>query len=95
MSFTLNPQTGRPIKINGRVFQNLVHRRIIEDCEVEDDRVLEGNDEKETIKALNRRLPSNKQAVKGRGKYKGTTVLRNMPRNWGSEESSEGSEEEQ
>ncbi len=81
--YTINPQTGRPIKNTGRVYKDLVRRGVLEAGEVEDARVLEGNDDRETIKALNRRLSSDQQAVRGRGKYKGAAVIRNMPRGIG------------
>ena len=79
----INPQTGRFISIGGRVHKQLIASGILPMAEAfEDERVLSDSDSEDTIKRVNKKLPLHIQAVKGRGKYKGTTVRRNMPQNW-------------
>jgi len=68
MSYVINPRTKRPIKVGGRTWIKLVKG----DPQIE--KIL-GN-EGEFIDEMS--LPENIQAVKGRGKYKGKIVTRNM-----------------
>ena len=95
-SYVLNPRTQRPIKTSGRVYQNLVRQGILEDTEIDHPRVMRNENTREDIRAANRRLPNNKQAVRGRGRFAGATTWRYLPRKWGSEEEEEeeGDEDE-
>lgn len=81
--FIKNPQTGRPIKVGGRVFNRLVREGII-DGEYEDENELydisdDYGDEaiEDKKKELSEKLPKTKHAVRGRGRYKSKLVVRN------------------
>ena len=79
----INPQTGRFISRGGLVHRRLITSGILPMPEaIEDEVILSDSDSEDTIKRVNKKLPLHIQAVKGRGKYKGTTVRRNMPQNW-------------
>lgn len=83
--FVVNPHTSRPIKAGGRLYRNLVASGLIEQVqEQEESKVL--SEDPGDIPKLNRQLPTTKQAVKGRGRFAGKAVVRNMPRNWKAEE---------
>ena len=78
--YVVNPHTSRVVKRSGRVYKRLVQEGLIE--AVESETVLADSDSEETIRRVNKQLPSSKQAVRGRGRFEGQTVVRNMPRNW-------------
>lgn len=79
--FVMNPHTSRPIKAGGRLYRNLVASGLIEQVqEHEESKVL--SEDPGDIPKLNRQLSTTKQAVKGRGRFAGKAVVRNMPRNW-------------
>lgn len=86
-NYVINPRTQRPVRVNGRIFKQLVSDGVFEN--VQEANVLADSDDEETIQAQNRRLPLDRQAVKGRGRFKGKVVERRLPRNWAAEESSE------
>jgi len=93
----INPQTGRFISIGGRVHKQLIKSGLLPMPEAfEDERVLSDTDCSETIKRVNKKLPRHMQAVRGRGKFAGRTVCRNMPQNWSGlmEDSSDCEEDE-
>ena len=83
--YIVNPKTKRLVKIGSKTFNSLVREGIIQQ-EDENETVIadlpEDADEEETIeriKVANETLPVGKQAVRGRGKYKGKIVKRSMP----------------
>jgi hypothetical protein len=79
----VNPQTGRFITRGGRVHLQLITAGILPMPQaLEDQAILSDSDSEEAIKRVNKKLPRHIQAVRGRGKYAGTTVRRNMPQNW-------------
>jgi hypothetical protein len=94
----INPQTGRFISRGGLVHRRLITSGILPMEALEDEAILSDSDSEEAIKRVNKKLPRHIQAVRGRGKYAGTTVRRNMPQNWSglTEDSSdcEGDEED-
>ena len=75
----LNPLTQRPIKVGGRVWLKLVRDKVIEGVHM-DDNVLssieEGEEVDTQINKLDKLLPQNQHAVRGRGKYAGKLVKR-------------------
>ncbi len=81
-SYITNPETKRPIIVGGRIYMKLLKKGIFgQDGEkIEDDHILCEYDESSDIQKkkneLTRDLPSNMQAVKGRGRYKGKVVKR-------------------
>ena len=79
----INPNTQRPIKVGSRTWLGLVKKGIISG-HYRDPRELEvlpeedDNEQVEQrIQTINKTLPRGKQAVRGRGKYKGKIVSRN------------------
>ena len=94
-SYVLNPRTQRPIKTSGRVYQALVREGVLEDTEIDHERVLSNENTREDIRSANRRLPKNKQAVRGRGRFANTVVWRYLPRKWEEEEEEDEEEEEE
>lgn len=78
----INPKTSRPVKVGSRTWLNLVKEGLV-DGHYKDSKQLGVIDEKytteeveEKIREVNKRLPPNRQAVRGRGKYKGKLVSR-------------------
>jgi hypothetical protein len=76
----INPNTQRPVKVGSRTWLKLVKQGVV-DGSYSDPKILkesyELDDVEDTKKQLNAKLPSNKQAVKGRGIHKGKIVTRN------------------
>ena len=75
----INPNTQRPIKVGGRIWNKLVKEGIMDGDYIDDNELTtynEDDDEKELIKEFNNKLPPNIQAVRGRGKYKNKLVKR-------------------
>ena len=78
-TFVKNPETGRPVKIGGRIWTRLVKKGLITDNGYSDPNILSENvpdNPKLKITEINQQLPLELQAVKGRGKYKGKIVKR-------------------
>jgi len=78
-NYIKNPNTGRPLKIGGKVYNKLVKDGLIE--KLKDDNELDElpeneEEQQQRIKELNEELPNEIQAVKGRGKYKNKIVKR-------------------
>ena len=75
----INPKTQRPVKVGSRVWLKLVKEGIFKG-HYRDPNELEPINENESLeeqkKRLNKKLPKNQQAVKGRGKHKGKIVKR-------------------
>jgi len=77
--FIINPSTARPVKVGSRTWLNLVRAGLInghysdpkELATIEPDENVE-----QKIKEVNKSLPRNIQAVRGRGKYKDKIVSR-------------------
>jgi len=78
----INPKTSRPIKVGGRAWKNLVNEGLIEGRYTDPKELhnitgdMDENDIDQKIENLDRDLPSNYQAVRGRGKYSEKIVKR-------------------
>ena len=81
--YTKNPLTNRPIKIGSKVWRELVKEGKLSDKNVVDENELyelkPADDSSEIIKQLDKELPPNIKAVRGRGKYRGKIVTREKP----------------
>lgn len=79
----INPKTNRPIKVGGSVWVKLVREGIFEGIYSDTQELgeLPENEEdiEEEIKQIQRTLPIGRQAVRGRGKFKGKIVSRSKP----------------
>lgn len=76
----INPNTQRPVKVGSRTWLKLVKEGIFEGVYDDPNELYtyeENEDVEEKRRELNKTLPRNKQAVKGRGKYKNKLVIRN------------------
>ena len=81
----INPNTQRPVKVGSRTWLGLVklglvsgHYRDPRELEVVPEKYYEDDGYVEQkIETINKTLPRGKQAVRGRGKYKGKIVSRN------------------
>lgn len=75
----INPKTQRPVRVGSRTWLKLVKEGICEGSYKDTNelyKIEDGDSEEEKIKELNTYLPSNQQAVRGRGKYAGKIVKR-------------------
>ena len=82
--YVKNPKTGRALKIGSRVWVSLVREGILKYISYEDPQIFEELPQNESeqevdlkIQTINRTLPRNQQAVRGRGKYANAIVKRN------------------
>jgi hypothetical protein len=81
----INPKTSRPIRVGGRAWKNLVNEGVIEGRYTDPKELgkitedMDDNDIDEKIQSLDRKLPSNYQSVRGRGKYKNKIIKRRKP----------------
>ncbi len=78
----INPKTSRPIKVGSRVWLTLVKEGLIQGSYKDSHQLAEVKDDEnvdEKIEELNKDLPINFQAVRGRGKYAGKIVKRSKP----------------
>ena len=77
--FVNNPKTQKPIKVGGRVYNQLVHEGLLAN-EYTDPKVLyevkETEQVSDKIKDIDKELHPTEQAVRGRGKYKDKIVVR-------------------
>ena len=78
----ISPKTGRPIKVGGSVWKKLVREGLLEG-HYKNSHVLEesydemsANDMKMHLHNINKKLPKDTIAVRGRGMYKGKIVKR-------------------
>lgn len=86
-NFVTNPNTGRAVKIGGRMYNILIKKGLIEPIPIDeyDDNVLNNIDDipddnlNDIKQEYNEKLPKEYHAVKGRGKYKGKLVKRSKP----------------
>jgi len=78
----INPKTQRPIRIGGRSWLKLVKEGVLEGRYSDPKKIapLADNDEDidKQIEEINQTLPRGKQAVRGRGKYRGQITTRNV-----------------
>ena len=74
----INPKTKRPIKVGGRIWLKLVKDGLVEGTYSDPNEICDIVEEnlEEKIEEINRDLPNNQQAVRGRGKYAGKIVKR-------------------
>lgn len=83
VDYVKNPKTNRPVKIGSRIWRELVKEGLIASQNLEDDKELyelkPSDDALEIIGDLDKELPHNVQAVRGRGKYAGKIVKRDKP----------------
>ena len=79
----INPKTNRPIKVGGTVWVRLVREGIFEGIYSDTKELgkLPENEEdiEEELEQIQKTLPIGKQAVRGRGKFKGKIVSRAKP----------------
>ena len=79
-TFVKNPETGRPVKVGGRIWTRLVKKGIISDAGYKDPNILcesAPDNPKLKITEINQQLPPEIEAVRGRGKYANKIVKRN------------------
>lgn len=76
--YVVNPKTLKPIKIGGKVHKQLIKQGLLayHEEKVLDDLPEDENQISEKIEELNKTLPTNQQAVRGRGRFKGKIVKR-------------------
>lgn len=78
----INPNTQRPVRVGGRTWLGLVKKGLIEGRYTDPkelSRIPEQPQEVDAeIKRINQTLPRGQQAVRGRGKYTGKIVSRNL-----------------
>lgn len=75
----INPKTQRPVKVGSRTWLKLVKEGVVEGRYSDPKELYEIQDPKETdekINEINKTLPPNQQAVRGRGRYKNKIVRR-------------------
>jgi hypothetical protein len=80
--FVKNPNTGRPVKVGGRIWTRLVKKGIISDAGYKDPNILcESAPDNPQLKIteINQSLPPEIEAVRGRGKYANKIVKRKLP----------------
>lgn len=80
-----NPKTNRPVKVGSRVWRDLVKEGMVSSENYQDEKELyalkPNDDPSQVIQQLNKTLPRNKQAVRGRGMYQGKIVKKEKPYN--------------
>lgn len=81
--YVKNPKTNRPVKVGSRIWRNLVKEGMLSSENYHDEKELyalqPNEDPTNIIKELNKNLPRNVQAVRGRGKYEGKIVKKDKP----------------
>jgi len=81
--FVKNPETGRPVKVGGRIWHRLLKKGLIKNTDYKDPNILATIEEDENVKVkrfeINQSLPPEIEAVTGRGKYKNKIVKRKLP----------------
>ena len=81
--FVKNPETGRAVKIGGRIWHRLLKKGLIKNTDYKDPNILATIEEDENVKVkrfeINQSLPPEIEAVTGRGKYKNKIVKRKLP----------------
>lgn len=74
----INPSTQRPIRVGGRAWLKLVKEGLVSGHYIDPKKLAPiGDNPEEQIEELNKSLPRGKQAVRGRGQYKGQIITRN------------------
>ena len=74
----INPNTQRPIQVGGRSWLKLVKEGVVSGHYTDPKKLAPiGDNPEEQIEEFNKSLPRGKQAVRGRGKYKGQITTRN------------------
>ena len=74
----INPSTQRPIRVGSRSWLKLVKEGTVSGHYTDPKKLAPiGDNPEEQIEELNKTLPRGKQAVRGRGKYKGQITTRN------------------
>jgi hypothetical protein len=74
----INPLTQRPIRVGGRSWLKLVKEGTVSGHYTDPKKLATlGDDPEGQIEELNKSLPRGKQAVRGRGRYKGQIITRN------------------
>jgi hypothetical protein len=83
----INPNTQRPVRVGSRTWLKLVKEGVVEGRYTDPKELgelpekyeeLPPEEVKQQIEEINRTLPRGKQAVRGRGRYKGKIVSRNI-----------------
>ena len=81
--YVKNPHTNRPVKVGSRMWRTLVKEGSLSAENFVDEKELyalkPNEDPTQIIKELNKTLPRNKQAVRGRGMYEGKIVKKDKP----------------
>ncbi len=74
----INPNTQRPIKVGGRSWLKLVKEGVVSGHYIDPKKIAPiGDNPDQQIEEINKTLPRGKQAVRGRGRYKGQITTRN------------------
>lgn len=74
----INPSTQRPIRVGGRSWLKLVKEGVVSGHYTDPKKLAPiGDNPEEQIEEFNKTLPRGKQAVRGRGQYKGQITTRN------------------
>ena len=74
----ISPTTSRPIKVGGRSWLKLVKEGLVSGHYIDPKKLGKISDNPdEQIEEINKTLPRGKQAVRGRGRYKGQITTRN------------------
>ena len=81
--YVRNPKTNRPVKVGSRMWRTLVKEGCLSAENFVDEKELyalkPNEDPTNIIQELNKTLPRNKQAVRGRGMYQGKIVKKDKP----------------
>lgn len=78
----INPTTQRPIRVGGRSWLKLVKEGVLSGHYQDPKNLGEiGENPEQQIEEINKTLPKGKQAVRGRGRYKGQITTRNVKPN--------------
>ena len=74
----INPYTQHPVKVGGRTWLKLVKEGLVSGHYTDPKKLATiSNDPQKQIEEINKTLPRDKQAVRGRGRYKGQIITRN------------------
>lgn len=80
----ISPLTSRPIRVGGRIWLGLVKKGLVEGRYTDPKELSQSYTDEtigEDIERINKTLPRGQQSVRGRGKYKGKIVSRNVKPN--------------
>ena len=83
INYVKSPKTNRPVKVGSRVWRDFVKEGALSAENFVDEKELyelkPEDDPDQVIEELDKELPHNVQAVRGRGKYQGKIIKRDKP----------------